>query len=171
MEDNRRCAGNDIETTLAALTSEHVRGPGAGSGFAKQCRYDRVAPAGLHMRHRPLRSIAGCGNMCHGLTQFDVNRSSSRHAQTSGPGSNLVIAGGDVRRLRSQILLVNIAIRADDERHNATRPENRWPGNQCRAAGHAARLDVTFGPAVPIGALRLEDAEMVAFIRNRLTAD
>src|ERR1700733_511943 len=78
---------------------------------------------------------------------------------------------GDARRLGSQILLVHIAIRADDERHDATRSEHCWPRDQCEPAGHAARLDVLPGSAIPVGTLRLEDAEIVALVRYRLAAD
>ena len=77
----------------------------------------------------------------------------------------------DARRLGSEILLVHIAIRADDERHDAARLEHRRPGDQREAAGHAARLDVALGAAIPVRTLRLEDAEIIAFVRDRFAAD
>src|SRR5262249_48294713 len=67
-------------------------------------------------------------------------------------------------RVLAQILLVDLALMADNERHHAGVAIIRWHGDGGEAGDHVAVNDVVVAPARRILALPREDAIVVALV-------
>ena len=83
-------------------------------------------------------------------------------------GSYCVICGGDARRVRAEIFLIDDAVLIDDEGHDAGIAIGGRIGDQRKAARHMAIDDIILSAAGRVLSLLGQNVEIVAVIGPRL---